>query len=168
MVVFLFFSKLQAIILFYFFRLEGITSGAEVIVRRGQCVLPHVLSVISEQQQSTGSPPGVVSRQTSLFSRSKPSHFHAAMLKSVVRAVGAAVRLSPAASTSTARALPLRCPALRSPGSATTRPFTRSLWMLNNNGASSGYRPKLFGSKALNPSVSCGCGALHTEGNESG
>ncbi|KAA8586423.1 hypothetical protein FQN60_000259 [Etheostoma spectabile] len=87
------------------------------------------------------------------------------MLKSVVRAVGAAVRLS-SATTSTARALPLSCPTLRSPSSATTRPFTRSLWMLNNNGASSGYRPKLFSSKMLNPSVSCGCGGLHTEGDK--
>uniref|UniRef100_A0A3B5L9J3 Complement component 1 Q subcomponent-binding protein, mitochondrial n=1 Tax=Xiphophorus couchianus TaxID=32473 RepID=A0A3B5L9J3_9TELE len=65
-----------------------------------------------------------------------------------------------------ARALPLSYPALRSPGSATTRPFTRSLWMLNNNGASSGYRPKLLSSKVLNPSVSCGCGGLHTEGDK--
>uniref|UniRef100_A0A096LXP0 Complement component 1 Q subcomponent-binding protein, mitochondrial n=1 Tax=Poecilia formosa TaxID=48698 RepID=A0A096LXP0_POEFO len=87
------------------------------------------------------------------------------MLKSVVRAVGAAVRLSSAAS-SAARALPLSCPTLRSPGSATIRPFTRSLWMLKNNGASSGYRPKLLSSKVLNPSVSCGCGGLHTEGDK--
>ncbi|XP_005800844.1 complement component 1 Q subcomponent-binding protein, mitochondrial [Xiphophorus maculatus] len=87
------------------------------------------------------------------------------MLKSVVRAVGAAVRLSSAA-PSAARALPLSYPALRSPGSATTRPFTRSLWMLNNNEASSGYRPKLLSSKVLNPSVSCGCGGLHTEGDK--
>ncbi|PWA23193.1 hypothetical protein CCH79_00002191 [Gambusia affinis] len=87
------------------------------------------------------------------------------MLKSVVRAVGAAVRLSSAA-PSAARALPLSYPALRSSGSATIRPFTRSLWMLNNNGASSGYRPKLLSSKVLNPSVSCGCGGLHTEGDK--
>ncbi|KAK1882243.1 Complement component 1 Q subcomponent-binding protein mitochondrial [Dissostichus eleginoides] len=87
------------------------------------------------------------------------------MLKSVVRAVGAAVRLSSVA-TSTARTLPLSCPTLCSPSSATTRPFTRSLWMLNNNGASSGYKPKLFSSKALNPSISCGCGSLHTEGDK--
>ncbi|KAM8741545.1 complement component 1 Q subcomponent-binding protein, mitochondrial [Acanthopagrus schlegelii] len=87
------------------------------------------------------------------------------MLKSVVRAVGAAVRVS-SATTSTARALPLSCPTLRSPSSATARPFTRSLWMLNNNGASSGYRTKLFSSKVLNPSVSCGCGGLHTEGDK--
>lgn len=82
------------------------------------------------------------------------------MLKSAVRAVGAAVRLS------TSRALPLSCPTLCAPSSATTRPFTRSLWMLNNNGASSGYRPKLLGSKVLSPSVSCGCGGLHTEGDK--
>lgn len=82
-----------------------------------------------------------------------------------MRAVGAAVRLS-SATTSTARALPLSCPTLCSPSSATTRPFTRSLWMLSNNGASSGYRPKLFSSKVLSPSVSCGCGGLHTEGDK--
>lgn len=87
------------------------------------------------------------------------------MLKSVVRAVGAAARLS-SVSTSTVRALPLSYPALRAPSSATIRPFTRSLWMLNNNGASSGYRPKLFSSKVLSPSVSCGCGGLHTEGDK--
>ncbi|XP_062289797.1 complement component 1 Q subcomponent-binding protein, mitochondrial [Scomber scombrus] len=87
------------------------------------------------------------------------------MLKSVVRLVGAAARL-PTATTSTARALPLSCPTLRTPSSATTRPFTRSLWMLNNNGASSGYRPKLFSSKVLGPSASCGCGGLHTEGDK--
>ncbi|XP_071317220.1 complement component 1 Q subcomponent-binding protein, mitochondrial [Trachinotus anak] len=87
------------------------------------------------------------------------------MLKSVVRTVGAAVRLS-SATTSTARALPLSCPTLRSPCSATTRPFTRSLWMLNSSGASSGYRPKLFSSKVSHPSVSCGCGGLHTEGDK--
>lgn len=38
--------------------------------------------------------------------------------------------------------------------------------MMNNNGASSGYRPKLFRSKVLSPSVSCGCGGLHTEGDK--
>lgn len=87
------------------------------------------------------------------------------MLKSVVRAVGAAVRVThPTAST--ARALPLSCPTLCSPSSATTRPFTRSLWLLNNNGASSGYRPRLITSKVLSPSVSCGCGGLHTEGDK--
>uniref|UniRef100_A0A1A7WX72 Complement component 1 Q subcomponent-binding protein, mitochondrial n=1 Tax=Iconisemion striatum TaxID=60296 RepID=A0A1A7WX72_9TELE len=83
------------------------------------------------------------------------------MLKSIVRAVGAAARLSAAS-----RALPLSCPTLCSPSSATIRPFTRSLWMLNNNGASSGYRPKLFSSKVLGPSVSCGCGGLHTDGDK--
>nr|XP_061801809.1 complement component 1 Q subcomponent-binding protein, mitochondrial-like [Nerophis lumbriciformis] len=87
------------------------------------------------------------------------------MLKSVVRTVGAALRL-PAASSSTARALPLRCPQLCAPNAATARPFTRSLWMMNGNGAS-GYRPKLFTSKGLNPSASCGCGAMHTEGDKS-
>nr|XP_057943768.1 complement component 1 Q subcomponent-binding protein, mitochondrial [Doryrhamphus excisus] len=86
------------------------------------------------------------------------------MLKSVVRAAAAAFR-PPTATTSTARALPLRCPTLCSPSSATARPFTRSLWMMNGSGAS-GYRPKLFTSKVLNPSASCGCGGLHTEGDK--
>lgn len=87
------------------------------------------------------------------------------MLKSVVRAVGAAVRVTHA-TASTARTLPFSCPTLCSPSSATTRPFTRSLWLLNNNGASSGYRPKLITSKLLSPSISCGCGGLHTEGDK--
>ncbi|KAK7925659.1 hypothetical protein WMY93_007969 [Mugilogobius chulae] len=38
--------------------------------------------------------------------------------------------------------------------------------MFSNSGASSGYRPKLFSSKVLSPSVSCGCGGLHTEGDK--
>lgn len=84
------------------------------------------------------------------------------MLKSVVRAVGAAVRVS-SLTVSTTRAFPSRCPTLCAPSSATARPFTRSLWMLNNRGASD--RPKLFTSKVFNPSVSCACGGLHTEGN---
>lgn len=88
------------------------------------------------------------------------------MLKSVVRAVGSAVRLSSATASSSVRAAPLSCPVLSGPSSATARPFTRSLWMLSNSGASSGYRPKLFASKALTPSVSCGCGGLHTEGDK--
>uniref|UniRef100_A0A1A8SLC4 Complement component 1 Q subcomponent-binding protein, mitochondrial n=1 Tax=Nothobranchius rachovii TaxID=451742 RepID=A0A1A8SLC4_9TELE len=83
------------------------------------------------------------------------------MLKSFVRVVGAAARFS-----SASRALPINCPTLCAPSSATIRPFTRSLWMLSNNGASSGYRPKLFSSKVLGPSVSCGCEGLHTEGDK--
>lgn len=88
------------------------------------------------------------------------------MLRSVVRAVGSAVRLSSATATSSVRAAPLSCPVLSGPSSATARPFTRSLWMLSSSGASSGYRHKLFASKALTPSVSCGCGGLHTEGDK--
>ncbi|KAF7659799.1 hypothetical protein LDENG_00292930 [Lucifuga dentata] len=87
------------------------------------------------------------------------------MLKSFVRAVAATVRLS-TATTTTARALPLTSPTLCSPSSATIRPFTRSLWMMNNSGASSGYRPKLFSSKVFSTPVSCGCGGLHTEGDK--
>ncbi|KAM9847292.1 complement component 1 Q subcomponent-binding protein, mitochondrial [Aulostomus maculatus] len=81
------------------------------------------------------------------------------MLRSMVRAVGAAVRHS------TARALPLSCPA-PNPNPITARPFTRSLWIMNSNGASSGHRPKLLTSRMLNPSVSCGCGGMHTEGDK--
>ncbi|XP_068187532.1 complement component 1 Q subcomponent-binding protein, mitochondrial [Antennarius striatus] len=87
------------------------------------------------------------------------------MLKSVVRAVGAAVRVT-SSTAPTARVLPLRCPVLCSPNSATTRPFTRSLWVMNNRGTTSGYRPKLFTTKVLNPSVLCGCEGLHTEGDK--
>lgn len=87
------------------------------------------------------------------------------MLRSVVRAVGSAARLSSFSSSSVQRSAPFRCPVFSATNSATSRPFTRSLWMLSNSGASSGYRPKLFGSKALTPSISCGCGGLHTEGN---
>ncbi|CAF98520.1 unnamed protein product, partial [Tetraodon nigroviridis] len=88
------------------------------------------------------------------------------MLKSIVRAVGAAVRVSPVSISSTTRTLPFSCAALNSPCSAKTRPFTRSLWMLSNSGASSGYRPKLFSSNVMKPPVSCGCGGLHTEGDK--
>lgn len=88
------------------------------------------------------------------------------MLKSVIRAVGSAVRLSSFAACSSVRAVPLSCPGLSAPSSATARPFTRSMWMLSNSGASSGYRPKLFTSKVLYPSASCGCGGLHTDGDK--
>jgi len=57
-------------------------------------------------------------------------------------------------------------PGLCTTNSAITRPFTRSLWMMNSNGGASGYRPKLFTSKVLNTNVSCGCGGLHTEGDK--
>ncbi|CAL8266686.1 unnamed protein product [Merluccius merluccius] len=88
------------------------------------------------------------------------------MLKSLSRAVGAAVRISTITTSTTSRALPLTSPALCAPSSAAVRPFTRSLWMMNNSGASSGYRPKLFSCKTLGPAVSCGCGSLHTEGDK--
>lgn len=35
-----------------------------------------------------------------------------------------------------------------------------------NNGAASGHRTRLFTSKGVLPSVSCGCGGLHTEGDK--
>lgn len=87
------------------------------------------------------------------------------MLKSLARAVGTAVRYS-TVTASSARVLPLTRPALCTPSSATTRPFTRSLWMMNSNGAASGYRSKLFTYKGGNASVSCGCEGLHTEGDK--
>ncbi|KAK6317541.1 hypothetical protein J4Q44_G00129410 [Coregonus suidteri] len=85
------------------------------------------------------------------------------MLKTLSRAVSTAVRMS---TTSSARVLqPLTRSALCSPNSGTIRPFTRSLWMMSNNGAASGYRPKLFTSKGPS-AVSCGCESLHTEGDK--
>ncbi|CAB1316860.1 unnamed protein product [Coregonus sp. 'balchen'] len=85
------------------------------------------------------------------------------MLKTLSRAVSTAVRMS---TTSSARVLqPLTRSALCSPNSGTIRPFTRSLWMMSNNGAASGYRPKLFSSKGPR-AVSCGCESLHTEGDK--
>ncbi|KAL0994776.1 hypothetical protein UPYG_G00127020 [Umbra pygmaea] len=88
------------------------------------------------------------------------------MLKSLSRVVSTAIRMSSSGTTSSARALqPLSRSALCSTNSGTIRPFTRSLWMMNNNGAASGYRPKLFSSKGSSP-VSCGCESLHTEGDK--
>uniref|UniRef100_A0A4W5P9W6 Complement component 1 Q subcomponent-binding protein, mitochondrial n=1 Tax=Hucho hucho TaxID=62062 RepID=A0A4W5P9W6_9TELE len=85
------------------------------------------------------------------------------MLKTLSRAVSSAVRIS---TTSSTRVLhPLRTSALCSPNSGTVRPFTRSLWMMSDAGASSGYRPKLFRSKGPSP-VSRGCVSLHTEGDK--
>lgn len=130
----------------------------------GQCVLPHVLSASSRSSVGNRCSRLALRHWAHWFCRDRSWCFCTIMLKSVVRAVGAAARLS-SASTSAARVLPLSYPALRSPSPAITRPFTRSLWMLSNNGASSGYRPKLFSSKVLSPSVSCGCGGLHTEGD---
>jgi len=89
------------------------------------------------------------------------------MLKSLARAVGTAVRYNvTSVPVSSTRVLPLIRPGLCSQSSAMTRPFTRSFWMMNTNGGASGYRTKLFSSKILNPSVSCGCGELHTEGDK--
>ncbi|XP_061817684.1 complement component 1 Q subcomponent-binding protein, mitochondrial [Nerophis lumbriciformis] len=82
------------------------------------------------------------------------------MFKSVIRVAAAAFRY-PIASTGTVRVLPLSCPILGLPNSATARAFTRSLWMMSGTRA-----PKLFTSKVLNPSMSCGCGGLHTEGDK--
>ncbi|XP_078535823.1 complement component 1 Q subcomponent-binding protein, mitochondrial [Lissotriton helveticus] len=45
-----------------------------------------------------------------------------------------------------------------------TRPFTRSLWLLGS--ASTPQRPGLLHSQRGLPSVSCGCGGLHTEGDK--
>ncbi|KAL7838119.1 hypothetical protein AOLI_G00265230 [Acnodon oligacanthus] len=88
------------------------------------------------------------------------------MLKSLSRAVSVAARLS--TKTPVARgAEALVGPALCAPSSASTRPFTRSIWMLcSSNGATSGSRPKLLTTKGVIPSVPCGCGGLHTEGDK--
>lgn len=88
------------------------------------------------------------------------------MLKCLSRAVSIAARLThkaPSAPALCRAAEPLVRPALCAPTSATSRPFTRSLWMMcGNNGAASDSRGKLLTSKHTFPS--CGCGALHTEG----
>ncbi|MBN3308383.1 complement component 1 Q subcomponent-binding protein, mitochondrial [Amia ocellicauda] len=90
------------------------------------------------------------------------------MLKSLTRAVSAAARISSSAATSSSsRGLePVLRSALCTPSSATARPFTRSIWMLCNNGSSSEHRPGLLNSRRGIPSVSCGCGGLHTEGDK--
>ncbi|XP_012678268.1 complement component 1 Q subcomponent-binding protein, mitochondrial isoform X2 [Clupea harengus] len=89
------------------------------------------------------------------------------MLKSISRAVSIASRLTNKTATASATRTvePLVRSALCLPNSAPIRPYTRSIWMMCNNGAVSGYRPKLFSSKGALPS-SCGCGGLHTEGDK--
>ncbi|XP_030648350.1 complement component 1 Q subcomponent-binding protein, mitochondrial isoform X2 [Chanos chanos] len=72
------------------------------------------------------------------------------MFKSLTRAINIAARLTNKTATA----------------STSSRPFTRSIWMMCNNGASSGYRPSLLTPKGVLPSVSCGCGGLHTEGDK--
>jgi len=90
------------------------------------------------------------------------------MLKSISRAVSIATRLTNKTSTASATRTvePLVRSALCAPYSAPIRPFTRSIWMMCNNGAASGYRTRLFTSKGVLPTVSCGCGSLHTEGDK--
>ncbi|XP_007255892.2 complement component 1 Q subcomponent-binding protein, mitochondrial [Astyanax mexicanus] len=86
------------------------------------------------------------------------------MLKSLSRAVSVAARLSTKAPAARAA---LASPALCAPSSASTRPFTRSIWMLcSSNGATSGSRPKLLSTERGLPAVPCGCGGLHTEGDK--
>ncbi|XP_014053675.2 complement component 1 Q subcomponent-binding protein, mitochondrial [Salmo salar] len=87
------------------------------------------------------------------------------MLRTFSRAVSSAVRVSTTSMSSTPALHPLTRSVLYSPNSGTTRPFTRSLWMMSSNGAASGYRPKLFSSKGRSP-VSCECVSLHTEGDK--
>ncbi|XP_062392229.1 complement component 1 Q subcomponent-binding protein, mitochondrial [Sardina pilchardus] len=90
------------------------------------------------------------------------------MLKSISRAVSIATRLSNKTATASATRTvePLVRSVLCVPNSAPIRPFTRSLWMMCNNGAASGSRTRLFTSKGFLPSTSCGCGGLHTEGDK--
>ncbi|XP_028839298.1 complement component 1 Q subcomponent-binding protein, mitochondrial [Denticeps clupeoides] len=73
------------------------------------------------------------------------------MLKCVSRALNLAGRLANKPLSASARAV-------RAPPA---RPFTRSIWMMCG-----GDRPALLGSRAALPSVSCGCGGLHTEGDK--
>lgn len=78
------------------------------------------------------------------------------MLKSVSRAVQLASRLS-----SSVPSAPAVRPALR-----LSRAFTRSIWSLSHSGAASGSRPRLLTATRALPTVSCGCGSLHTEGDK--
>ncbi|XP_067263586.1 complement component 1 Q subcomponent-binding protein, mitochondrial isoform X1 [Chanodichthys erythropterus] len=80
------------------------------------------------------------------------------MLKSVSRAVQLAARLS---SRSSAPSAPAIRPALH-----LSRTFTRSIWSLSNSGPASGSRPRLLTATRALPTVSCGCGSLHTEGDK--
>lgn len=90
------------------------------------------------------------------------------MFKSLTRVVCTAARISSGTATaSTSRALEqLLRPALCAPSSVTYRPFTRSIWMLCSSGSSSGHKPGLLSSSRGIPSLSCGCGGLHTEGDK--
>ncbi|XP_058854206.1 complement component 1 Q subcomponent-binding protein, mitochondrial-like [Acipenser ruthenus] len=90
------------------------------------------------------------------------------MFKSFTRVVCTAARISSGTATaSTSRGLEqLLRPALCAPSSVTYRPFTRSIWMLCSSGSSSGSRPGLLSSSRGIPSLSCGCGGLHTEGDK--
>lgn len=81
------------------------------------------------------------------------------MLKSVSRAVQLAARLSSRSSASTASAI--------SPAPRLSRTFSRSIWSLSgSSGASSGSRPRLLTATRALPTLSCGCGSLHTEGDK--
>ncbi|KAK1158349.1 complement component 1 Q subcomponent-binding protein, mitochondrial-like [Acipenser oxyrinchus oxyrinchus] len=90
------------------------------------------------------------------------------MFKSFTRVVCTAARISSGTATaSSSRGLEqLLRPALCAPSSLTYRPFTRSIWMLCSSGSSSGHRPGLLSSNQGIPSLSCGCGGLHTEGDK--
>ncbi|XP_051541256.1 complement component 1 Q subcomponent-binding protein, mitochondrial-like isoform X2 [Myxocyprinus asiaticus] len=76
------------------------------------------------------------------------------MLKSLSRAAHLAARLSG------------KSAAVPGISISSISPFSRSIWSRCHNGAASGYRPKLLTSKRLLPSASCGCGALHTDGDK--
>ncbi|KAI1903545.1 hypothetical protein AGOR_G00028290 [Albula goreensis] len=85
------------------------------------------------------------------------------MLKSLSRVVSTAARFSTSISTGSSV---LGRTSLCIPNSTIARPFTRSIWMMRSNGLSSTYRPALLNSNRGIPSVSCGCGGLHTEGDK--
>lgn len=78
------------------------------------------------------------------------------MLKSMSRVVQLTARLSGSVPSA-----PAVSPALR-----LSRAFTRSIWSLSHSGAASGSRPRLLTATRALPTVSCGCGSLHTEGDK--
>ncbi|TRY57268.1 hypothetical protein DNTS_003313 [Danionella cerebrum] len=74
------------------------------------------------------------------------------MLKSVCRAMQLVTRCS---------SLPVSRAALPA-----NRAFSRSVWSLSSPGSGSEFRPRLLTAARNLPSLSCGCGSLHTDGDK--
>nr|AAH92751.1 Zgc:110137 [Danio rerio]AAI64455.1 Zgc:110137 protein [Danio rerio] len=70
------------------------------------------------------------------------------MLKSVTRALQLSARLSSRSSANR------------------TAPISRSFWSLRSPGAAAASRPKILTAARALPTLSCGCGGLHTDGDK--